>query len=155
MAPAGRPLAAGMPTPKAMPNNPSFLGTGWAFPPTFSAGGADVEMVSGPEDIRQSLEILLATYAAERPFQPNFGCDLRQFLFEEIDRGLINSVTGIITDAILLYETRIALNSVEVNQSDTEAGLLEIQVDYTIRGTNSRYNLVYPFYLNESADSPT
>jgi phage baseplate assembly protein W len=137
-----------------MANSPAFLGTGWAFPPTFSEGGADVDMVSGQDDIRQSLEILLATYAAERPFQANFGCDLRQFLFEEVDRGLINSMTSVISDSILLYETRVALNSVEINQSEVEGGLLEIQVDYTIRGTNSRFNLVYPFYLNEATQTP-
>ena len=35
--------------------DPSFLGTGWSFPPAFSTGGADVETVSGEEDIRHAL----------------------------------------------------------------------------------------------------
>ncbi len=111
-------------------------------------------MVSGAEDIQQSLLILLNTHAAERPFQDSFGCDLRQFLYAEIDRGLVGTITSFITNAILLHEARIDLNSVNVEVSDTEEGLLMIRLDYTLRGTNSRYNLVYPFYLNESALSP-
>jgi hypothetical protein len=43
----------------------SFLGRGWAFPPTFSLRGADVEMVSGADDVEQSLQILLATAPGE------------------------------------------------------------------------------------------
>ena len=111
-------------------------------------------MVSGAEDIRQALQILLATHAAERPFQESFGCDLRQFLYEEIDHSLISSITGLISDAILLHEPRVDLNKVEVEASEAEQGLVLIRVDYTIRGTNSRFNLVYPFYLNESAQTP-
>ena len=137
-----------------MASDPAFLGNGWAFPPTFSAGGADVEMVAGSEDIRQALQILLATHAAERPFQDSFGCDLRQFLYEEIDQSLISSITGLISDAILLHEPRVDLNNVDVEASDAEQGLVLIRVGYTIRGTNSRFNLVYPLYLNESAQSP-
>lgn len=137
-----------------MPGDSAFHGTGWAFPPTFTTGGAEVEMVSDAEDIRQALVILLNTHAAERPFQASFGCDLRQFLYEEIDRGLVGSISSLITDAVLLHEPRIDLNGVDVDTAASAEGLVLIRVDYTLRGTNSRFNLVYPFYLNESAQSP-
>jgi phage baseplate assembly protein W len=129
---------------------PSFLGTGWAFPPTFTAGGAELALVSGPEDIRQSLEILLATRTGERPMQDSFGCDLDQAMFEEVDTALISKVSAAISDAILRHEPRIALNAVDVSQRDDDAGALTIRVDYTVLGTNSRYNMVYPFYLYEA-----
>jgi Bacteriophage baseplate protein W len=132
-----------------MPDDSSFLGTGWSFPPTFASNGADVETVSAAEDVRQSLEILLGTQPGERILLEQFGCDLHRFLFEEVDQGLVNSLTGLISDAILFYEPRITLNDLDVSQSDAEAGLLLISIDYTIRTTNSRYNMVYPFYLNE------
>ena len=133
-----------------MPKDPSFLGTGWSFPPTFTSGGAEVVTVSSSEDIRQSLEILLATQSGERIMLEEYGCDLHRFLFEEVDQSLINSLAGLISDAILLYEPRITLNDVEISESQAEAGLLLIRIDYTIRTTNSRYNMVYPFYLNEA-----
>lgn len=132
-----------------MKNNRDFLGTGWSFPPTFNQNTARVEMVSDELDIAQSLEIILSTYPAERVMQPNFGCDLRQFLFEELSQSLITGIRGMITDAILYHEPRINLNTVDINESQ-EAGLLLISITYTVRTTNSRFNLVYPFYINET-----
>lgn len=133
-----------------MQNDQSFLGTGWSFPPSFTQGGGEVEMVSGPEDIHQSLQVLFATQLGERVMQDEFGCDLNSFLFEEIDQGLINSLTGMISDAILYHEPRITMDRLEITGSASEQGLLLISIDYTIRSTNSRYNMVYPFYLNEA-----
>jgi uncharacterized protein len=138
-----------------MPLEPDFLGTGWAFPPSFAAGGADVEMVSGAEDIRQSIEIQLSTHPAERPFQDGFGCDLRQFLHAEIDSELTNDIRQAVSHSLLMHEPRIALHEVEVEVGNTEASSVNIRADYTIRGTNSRFNLVYPFYLQESVQPPT
>ncbi len=134
-----------------MADGNSFLGTGWSFPPSFAASGGDVHVVSGVEDIEQSLAILLATQRGERVMQDDFGCDLSEFLFGEISQGLIGRVRSLIEDAILHHEPRIALNDVEISESGAEAGLLLISIDYTIRATNSRYNMVYPFYINEAA----
>ena len=133
-----------------MPNDQAFLGTGWSFPPTFMAGGAEVVMVAGPDDIHQSLEVLLATRLGERVMQDTFGCDLHHVLFEDIDQGLINSLSSLISDAILYHEPRITLNRVDVSESTAQQGLVLIGIDYTIKSTNSRFNMVYPFYLNEA-----
>jgi phage baseplate assembly protein W len=79
---------------------------------------------------------------------------LSEFLFGEISQGLIGRIRSFIADAVLQYEPRIELNSVEVSESGAEAGLLAITLDYTVRATNSRYNMVYPFYLNEATTPP-
>ena len=129
---------------------PSFLGTGWSFPPAFSRGGAEVALVSDAEDVHQSLQILLATRRGERPMEETYGCNLDDVLFEEMDQALINRVTGLISDAILEHEPRIQLDEVEVTPAE-EAGVLNIRIEYVILGTNSRYNMVFPFYLNEAA----
>ncbi len=129
----------------------SFLGKGWRFPPSFGQNGRDVQQVSEQEDIQQSLQILLNTAQGERLMREDFGCDLQQFMFEEISQSLINHLTTLISDAVLYYETRIALNNVQVDESDAVAGLLMITLDYTVRSTNSRFNMVYPFYLNEAS----
>lgn len=128
-----------------------FLGRGWAFPPMFTGGGAEVAMVAEAEDIRQSLEILLSTAAAERLLAHDFGCDLSPFQFQEVDSGLLARISELIADAILVHETRVTLNAVDVSPSAAESGQLVIRVDYTIRASNSRYNLVFPFYVNEAS----
>jgi phage baseplate assembly protein W len=128
----------------------AFLGTGWSFPPTFTQGGADIALVSGAEDIQQSLQILLSTRLGERVMQDEFGCDLHSVLFEEIDQGLINALNSMIADAILYHEPRISLDQLDVSESADEQGLLLISLEYTVRSTNSRFNMVYPFYINEA-----
>jgi phage baseplate assembly protein W len=137
-----------------MIKNPSFLGTGWNFPPQFNRGGdrpiSGVKMAIAEEDIRQSLEIILTTQPGERLMHPDFGCELSQFVFEEVRQGVMTRIKDIVSDALLNHEPRIQVDAVEVNESSAKAGLLLIEIDYTIRQTNTRSNLVFPFYLNEA-----
>lgn len=133
-----------------MPDAPtSFLGVGWHFPPTFTASGADVRLVTGVDDIHESLQILLSTAQGERIMQEDFGCDLRGFLFEGINQGLINRLSRLLEDAILYHEPRITLEDLKITESKDVTGLLLINLVYTVKSTNSRYNMVYPFYLDE------
>jgi len=133
-----------------MSSDQRFLGSGWGFPPTFTKGGGKVEMVSGEEDIHQSLEILLSTRLGERVMQDDFGCDLQSMLFEEVDQGLVNSIRSIITDAILYHEPRIELDNLDVSEDERNRGMLLISIEYTVRSTNSRFNMVNPSYIHEA-----
>ena len=130
--------------------DPSFLGRGWAFPPAFGPGGSEVETVAGADDVAQSLHILFATEPGERAMREGFGSSLRQHMFAEIDQTLLTNVRGAILDAILAWEARIKVDDLEIVESGDEVGMLTISLHYTLRGTNSRYNLVYPFYLREA-----
>lgn len=126
-----------------------FLGIGWAFPPTFTPGGAEVNMVSGAADIHESLQILFSTSLGERVMRDDYGCDLQTLLFEEIDQNLLNALNSLISNAILYHEPRIKLDKLDIAESEDEPGLLLISLEYTIRSTNSRFNMVYPFYIYE------
>lgn len=128
----------------------SFLGRGWAFPPAFGAGGASVDMVAGVEDIEQSLRIILGTTPGERVMAERFGCDLSRFLFEEIDQRLLTKLQRLVSDAVLELEPRVKLEGVQVTQDNATSGLLSIRLTYTVRGTNSRFNMVFPYYLTEA-----
>ena len=132
-----------------MPDNSSFLGTGWSFPPAFAPNGGDVEMVSDLEDIRQSLEILFGTRLGERIMQEGYGSSLSDYQFEEISSAVLNRMRHMINDAVLYHEPRVKLNSVAIDRHQEVEGLLLIKLDISIPSSNSRYNLVYPFYLEE------
>jgi phage baseplate assembly protein W len=127
-----------------------FLGRGWAFPPSFTRGGSEVETVAGAQDVAQSLQIIFATEPGERPMREAFGSSLRRHMFAEIDHTMLTNLRGAIFDAVLAFETRVQVDSLEIVESEETAGLLTISVHYTLRGTNSRYNLVYPFYIREA-----
>ena len=129
-----------------------FSGIGWQFPPEFSKSdlSAMVAQVSGPENISQSLRALLTTNVGERLMHPEYGCGLAQLLFEPIDQRTITKIQNSVNDAILLYEPRIKLIDVSVFQDPNDTGLLNINIEYIAKTTNSRFNMVYPFHINEA-----
>ena len=127
-----------------------FLGTGWSFPPEFSKKEKRVLMTSGEEDIRKSLEILLTTSLGERIMLPGYGCDVRQLLFEPLTTTLKTYISELIKNAILYHEPRIKLNKVSLDKTIETEGYVDIQIDFTIKTTNSRTNYVYPFYIEEA-----
>ncbi len=133
-----------------MINDNSFIGRGWSFPPEFTKGGRELLMVSEVEEIKQSLEILFGTILGERIMQEDYGCNLMNYVFEEMSSRVIHRLQHMIKDAVLNHEARIKVNQVEVNIDQGEVGMLLINLDFTIPSSNSRYNLVYPFYLTEA-----
>lgn len=130
--------------------DPTFLGRGWSFPPTFTRERAGVEMVSGAEDIRQSLRILLSTSLRERVMVPSFGCNLTPFLFDEITVTFLTNLREAVRVAIRDWEPRIRVENIDADADAHEPGLVLVSIDYTIRATNTRNNLVFPFYLHEA-----
>lgn len=127
----------------------SFLGRGWAFPPAFHGGLVPVSMVSEEEDIEQSLHILLSTRPGERLMRPDFGTDLHNLVFHSMDLTARTQLKEAIGRAVLYYEPRITLNDVVFDMSEERSGILRICLEYTIRLTNTRGNLVYPYYYEE------
>jgi uncharacterized protein len=130
-----------------------ILGRGWAFPPTFSGrnNNSGVVMVEGKEDIDQSLEILLNTSLGERVMAPDYGCNLKDYQFEPMNTSLVGRLRDLIANAILYHEPRIQLEKLGISEADALTGKLLIEVEYTVRTTNSRYNYVYDFYLKEAS----
>lgn len=130
----------------------SFLGTGWAFPPEFVRGQKATVMVSDEEDIKQSLHILLTTRLGERVMLPKYGCSLEELLFEDLTRSLISYTVDLLKTAIIYHEPRIKVTSIDISETDPVEGKLTIRIDYFIKTTNSRTNVVFPFYKEEGTD---
>lgn len=126
----------------------SFLGIGWGFPIRFDDINMDCSMVSKEQDISESLRILLATQPGERTMQPRYGCNMRQFVHEVASETLFTHIREVIRDAILRFEARIDVEDI-LTEYDPNEGILHITIEYRIRQTNSRHNMVYPFYLLE------
>ncbi len=138
-----------------MDDTKSFLGTGWGFPPTFhKENRIGVAMVSNEKDIEQSLHILLNTVIGERLMVPQYGCDLYTYLFESISNSRIHLIKEVIKTAIIKYEPRIKLHQVLLDESDYLDGVIKIKLDYTIPLTNTRFNMVFPYYKVEGTDIP-
>lgn|ERR1019366_2573908 len=132
--------------------NLDYIGTGWSFPPAFDRLRGEVAMVETVEEINQSLWILLNTAKGERVMLPDYGCDLRVMLFESLNTNTITLIKDMIQDAINLYESRIEVLQIQILTDSINEGKIEVAVNYRIRSTNSRYNIVFPFYQNEATE---
>jgi len=133
-------------------NNNSFLGTGWSFPPQFLDPHQGVRMSKDDEDIREALYILLSTLPGERLMNPEYGCDLHSQVFSGISNSTKTVIEDLITTAILYFEPRVTLVSINIDDSDQINGKLDVYLTYQVNGVNSRKNMVYPFYLAEGTD---
>jgi len=129
---------------------PPFLGTGWGFPPEFVENGRGVVMTSDEEDIQNSLEILFGTLQGERFMVPRYGLKPHELLFDPAGATMKTFLEDRIRTAILIHEPRIRVLSLAVDSPDPNAGTSRISLEYEVRETNSRYNLVYPFYRHDS-----
>ena len=129
-----------------------FLGTGWGFPPTFSRSPEKVHMVSEKEDIWESIFILLSTTPGERIMQPEYGCNLKRLAFEINDTTLMATFNHIIYHALLNFEPRVNFIEAKIIERDELDGVLYIEISYTIITTNTRHNIVFPFYLDQGTN---
>ena len=129
-----------------------FLGEGWSFPPEFNRSARTVVTTAGQDDINKSLEILLSTRLGERVMVPDYGCNLEELLFQPLDLSLKTYVKDLIKTAILYHEPRIDVQKIEIDTTNELEGELLVKIDYIIRITNSRGNMVYPFYKAEGSE---
>lgn len=125
---------------------PDFLGRGWAHPFARDPSG-QVRMVSGDELVAQSIWLILATAPGERAHRPDFGCGIHELVFAPNDATTSGRVADAVQDALVRFEPRAEVLAVTTSIPDGEPSTLLIAIDYRVRTTNNRFNLVYPFYL--------
>ncbi|WP_322044101.1 GPW/gp25 family protein [Paraburkholderia sp. J67] len=139
----------------ASADDKAFLGRGWQFPPSFDKAGAGVLMAEAEADIHQSLMVLFSTVPGERVMLPDYGCPLHLHVFDAMDQYNLTLLQSLISDAVLRYEPRILLEEVDFDLSRAMDGLLRITLTYLIRQTNTRSNMVFPFYRSEGTNVRT
>lgn len=130
----------------------SYLGSGWAFPVTFSVGNYRLNLSSYESNINDSIDIILKTRMGERILEPGFGSGLQQFIFRKMDELLKGEIADTIKTSLLQNEPRINVQEVEVEFPDLQSGLVTITIFYIYNQTNTRHNYVFPFYLKEGTN---
>ncbi len=127
----------------------SFLGRGWKFPIEVDPVTGKIKMSEYEEDIAEAIRIVLWTIQGERMMRPEFGSQLQMFLFSSTDETSLRIIESSIEDALYAWEPRIHQIQVETKLHEEKSGTLNIHLQYTVRVTNTVYNQVYPFYLND------
>lgn len=128
-----------------------FLGTGWSFPPTFSKEQKGIELLEQEDNVAKSIKIIIMTRLGERLFHPNLGTDINDFLFtKNINSTNKRRLKQMIEFAIAENEFRVDVDQVDVH-NNPQKDCLEISVAYTVRASNTKYNMVFPFFYEEGA----
>ncbi len=128
----------------------AFLGVGWAFPPCVEKDG-HVCLAVYEDDIQQAIRIILGTDPGERVMRPDFGAGLSDFVFEPLDTTTMNLVKTRVREALVAWEPRIDVLNVSVTADPKTYNQLLIAMTYMVRATNTQFNLVYPFFLQEGS----
>jgi phage baseplate assembly protein W len=129
-----------------------FLGRGWSFPPTFDPSLPGVRMLEQEDDVASSLHVLLTTAQGERVMVPQYGCNMDELVFENLDTRMKTLMADKIESAILYHESRIDLESVRLDDRGGLDGVVLIGIVYRVRATNTRFNVVFPYYKEEGTD---
>jgi uncharacterized protein len=132
-------------------NSHRFLGAGLNFPLCTDARG-QIALVSGAEDIEQSMRIILGTRPGERVMRPTFGCRAHELLFEPRSAGTASLMQEYVHQALRMWEPRIEVHSVFVNQDDSTPGALLAEIEYSIKATHDTRSIVYPFFIEDEQE---
>ncbi len=125
-----------------------FLGSGLHSPISLQDGKMKVS--KGDDLIRESILIILGTAKGERVMRPDFGCGINELVFAPNDVSTATLLSFHIKEALLQWEPRIDVLDISVQPDSTEQNRLNINISYKVKATNTKKNLVFPFYLEVS-----
>ena len=123
-----------------------LVGAGWRFPllpdETGSLGynGEDA-------NVEQSLKILLLTDLKERVMRADFGCQAPTLVFSPGSVQYLGLLETTVREAIRDWEPRVETEDVSAEVDADDETRVMVSISYLVRQTNSRNNLVFPFYL--------
>ncbi|MDT8913124.1 GPW/gp25 family protein [Amycolatopsis sp. PS_44_ISF1] len=126
-------------------NDEDFIGRGWSFPLAVTANGT-IATMGGPRKLEQAMAIVLSTYPGERPFRPEFGSRLRDFVFESATPTVFSGIEGEVRRSLTIWEPRVTIGDVVVRPHGDQDNVLLIDISYRVKGENDQRNLVHPFY---------
>lgn len=92
------------------------------------------------EQVKYNIINLILTNKGERVFNPNFGSDLRRFLFEGLSDDNLDLIQSNIIDSVSIYIPEIQIDNINL---DTEDNNLKILVNYSMKlsGTSDSVNI--------------
>ena len=123
-----------------------IIGQGWTFPPQVGPQGG-IALTHDRNEIDQAIHIILSTSPGERVMRPTFGCRLHDLVFDPNNSHTAARARRYVEEALGMWEPRINVLAVSVNQDNDIASALVIEIEYEVKSTHDQRSLVYPFYL--------
>lgn len=123
-----------------------FIGRGFGWPLRVDHTGS-LHLTDGSSGLDDAIRVVLLTAPGERLMRPAFGCRIWDLVFEPVTSNLLGLIAEAVREALAQWEPRIVVEDVRPRQDEANAALVNVEIDYRVRATNDRRNLVYPFYV--------
>ncbi|MFD2467671.1 GPW/gp25 family protein [Amycolatopsis silviterrae] len=133
--------------------SPEFLGTGWRFPILPDEAGR-LGYAVGEQSVEHCLRALLLTATGERVMRPDFGTRAQESVFAPGSVQSLRDLEQSIASAVRAYEPRVELDEVRAETDPAEESRVTVSVVYRIRSSNTKANLVFPFYVGLAGSTP-
>jgi phage baseplate assembly protein W len=114
-----------------MSSSGQLFGKSMAFPPQLN-GESRMAWSEGPDNIRESIRIILSTEPGERLMLPAFGAGLRRFLFEPNTVTTHRRIEEAVVQSLDRWEHRIKLDEVLVQADPEDAQAALATIRYTL-----------------------
>jgi phage baseplate assembly protein W len=98
----------------------------------------DVRPITNEIAIKRSLMNLIRTRKGTRPFNPEYGCDISDYLFSYQPGFSEYEMQKIIIDSIKTHEPRVSVNQVNITFEEND---VKIDISYIIRNINQFVSL--------------
>ena len=129
-----------------MANARAILGRGVRFPfrPGLDGG---FSLIEGEDNLDQAIILLLSTALGERQMRYEFGSDLPRMIFEPITSATLVELEEAARIALRDWEPRVLVREVRADPDPVLESKVTLSITFDIPQTNSRRNLVFPFFL--------
>jgi uncharacterized protein len=123
-----------------------LYGRSMSFPPRVGSDGR-IAWSEGEINIRESIQIILQTAENERINLPGFGAGLQLLLFEPNTVATQFQIQDRITKALQLWEPRLSIASVDVQQDPADARSAIANIQYKLISTQVTGSMTMNFQL--------
>jgi phage baseplate assembly protein W len=130
-----------------------FLGTGWRFPILPDEAGR-LGYAVGEQSIEHCLRALLLTATGDRVMRPDFGTRAQESVFAPGSVQNLRDLENSIAEAVRTYEPRVELDEVRAEVDPADESRITVSVVYSVRRSNTKANLVFPFYAGLTGSTP-
>ncbi len=114
---------------------------GWKFPIQLDEVTGKIKTVEDNQNIKQSIRMILDTQLQERKIVPNFGSEIRSYMFGVVNPIYIADIRRSVRSAIEMWQKNIRDLNVSVKATDGPIAKVEVNVDYitNIEPTQERF----------------
>ena len=103
------------------------------YPFTDSLKGYYFDLTTTENDaIRSDLMLLILTNKGERLYMPDYGTDLKRYLFNPMDSVTQSDIKQNISESVAKYMPNLTIDNVNITVDDTQVNRYNVEIKYVV-----------------------